>query len=376
MRRIGQVIGLKPDQVEAYERLHAAAWPEVLATIHDCNIRNYSIFRHGELLFAYFEYVGDNYETDMAKMAADPQDTRVVDLDRAHAGALGNAGTRRMVDHDERSLSRRLATQERLKEIPMFRLDKKIAFVTGAGSGIGEHIARLFAQQGAHVILTDIRPDTVERIASEIQAARGSARSQQLDVADEYQVKAAMERVAATEGRLDILVNNAGISHVGTILETGLEDWERVMRVNAGGIFLCAREGVRQMLAQSPAGGVIINMSSVAATIGIERRLSYSASKGAVLALTRSIAIDFVTQGIRCNAICPGTVHTPFVEGYLARNFAGHEDEVRQQLHARQPIGRMGRPDEIAYAALYLASDEAAFVTGSALVIDGGWTAK
>ena len=130
------------------------------------------------------------------------------------------------------------------------------------------------------------------------------------------------------------------------------------------------------MLAQSPAGGVIINMSSVVATIGVDRRLPYSASKGAVLALTRSIAIDFVTQGIRCNAICPGTVHTPFVEGYLARNFAGHEDEVRQQLHTRQPIGRMGRPDEIAYAALYLASDEAAFVTGSALVIDGGWTAK
>jgi 2-keto-3-deoxy-L-fuconate dehydrogenase len=258
----------------------------------------------------------------------------------------------------------------------MFRLDKKIAFVTGAGSGIGEHIARLFAQQGAHVILADIRSDTVERVANAIQAAGGSARPQQLDVAEESQIKAAIERVAATEGRLDILVNNAGISHVGTILETSLEDWERVMRVNAGGIFLCAREGVRQMLAQSPVGGVIINMSSVAATIGIERRLSYSASKGAVLALTRSIAIDFVTQEIRCNAICPGTVHTPFVEGYLARNFAGHEHEVRQQLHARQPIGRMGRPDEIAYAALYLASDEAAFVTGSALVIDGGWTAK
>ena len=258
----------------------------------------------------------------------------------------------------------------------MFRLEKKIAFVTGAGSGIGEHIARLFAQQGAHVIVADIKMDAAERVASEIRAAGGSTRTQQLDVAEEFQVKAAIERVAATEGRLDILVNNAGISHVGNILETSLEDWERVMRVNATGVFLCAREGVRQMLAQSPVGGVIINMSSVVATIGIDRRLPYSASKGAVLALTRSIAIDFVAQGIRCNAICPGTVQTPFVEGYLARNFAGHEDEVRQQLHARQPIGRMGRPDEIASAALYLASDEAAFVTGSALIIDGGWTAK
>ena len=258
----------------------------------------------------------------------------------------------------------------------MFRLDKKIAFVTGAGSGIGEQIARLFAQQGAHVILADIRADAAEQVAGEIRAAGGSTRAQQLDVAEESQVKAALERVAATEGRLDILVNNAGISHVGSILETSMQDWERVMRVNASGVFLCAREGVRQMLAQSPTGGVIINMSSVAATIGIERRLPYCASKGAVLALTRSIAIDFVTQGIRCNAICPGTVHTPFVENYLARNFAGHEDEVRQQLHARQPIGRMGRPDEIASAALYLAADEASFVTGSALVIDGGWTAK
>jgi 2-keto-3-deoxy-L-fuconate dehydrogenase len=258
----------------------------------------------------------------------------------------------------------------------VFRLDRKIAFVTGAGSGIGEQIARLFAQQGAHITLADVRLDAAERVAGEIRDAGGSARAEQLDVADESQVKAVIEGVAATEGRLDILVNNAGISHVGNILETSLHDWESVMRVNAGGVFLCAREAVRQMLAQSPVGGVIINMSSAAANIGIERRLPYSASKGAVLSLTRSIAIDFVTKGIRCNAICPGTVHTPFVESYLARNFAGHEDEVRQQLHARQPIGRMGRPDEIAYAALYLASDEASFVTGSALVIDGGWTAS
>jgi 2-keto-3-deoxy-L-fuconate dehydrogenase len=265
---------------------------------------------------------------------------------------------------------------EERKVTAVFRLEKKIAFVTGAGSGIGESIARLFAQQGAHVVLADVREDTAQRVAGEIQEAGGSARVQPLDVAEESLVKAALEQVAAVEGRLDILVNNAGISHVGTILETSLEDWERVMRVNARGVFLCAREGVRQMLAQAPRGGVIINMSSVAAMIGVERRLPYCASKGAVLALTRSIAIDFASQGIRCNAICPGTVQTPFVEGYLARNFAGHEDEVRQQLHARQPVGRMGQPAEIASAALYLASEEASFVTGSALVIDGGWTAK
>lgn len=258
----------------------------------------------------------------------------------------------------------------------MFRLNKKIAFVTGAASGIGEQIARLFAQQGAHVILADISPEGVERVGAEMRASGGSVRTQQLDVAEESHIITALEQVAATEGRLDILVNNAGISYVGSLLETSLEDWKRVVRVNAGGIFLCAREGVRQMLKQSPVGGVIINMSSVAAMIGVDRRLSYSASKGAVLALTRSIAVDFVARGICCNAIYPGTVQTPFVEGYLARNFAGHEEEVRQQLHARQPLGRMGRPDEIAHAALSLTSDEAAFVTGSALVIDGGWTAK
>ncbi len=258
----------------------------------------------------------------------------------------------------------------------MFQLDKKIAFVTGAGSGIGEHIARLFAQQGAHVILSDVRADAAERVASEIQAAGGSTRTQQLDVSEELQVKAALEQVATTEGRLDILVNNAGVSHVGTILETSLEDWERLISVNARGVFLCSKYAVTQMLAQNPAGGILVNIASVAGMIAIDQRFPYSATKGAVISMTRSIAIDFVTQGIRCNAICPGTVHTPFVEGYLARNFAGREDEVRQQLHARQPIGRMGRPDEIAYAALYLASDEAAFVTGSTLVIDGGWTAK
>jgi len=258
----------------------------------------------------------------------------------------------------------------------MFRLDGKRALITGAGSGIGEAIARLFAQQGAQVIVADLVAEAVQRVTSTISEQGGAASTLVLDVADEPQVRGAFGTVADQHGRLDILVNNAGISHVGSILETSLEEWERVMRVNASGVFLCAREAVRLMLAQEPRGGVIINMSSAAALIGVERRLPYSASKGAVLTMTRSIAIDFVDQGIRCNALCPGTVQTPFVEGYLKRNFPGQEDAVRQTLHARQPIGRMGQPDEIAAAALYLAADEAAFVTGSALVIDGGWTAK
>jgi len=258
----------------------------------------------------------------------------------------------------------------------MFRLDGKRALITGAGSGIGEAIARLFAAQGAQVLVADIQPEAATRVSTSIVERDGVASALTLDVADEAQVCATFAGIAAQYGHLDILVNNAGISHVGNILETSLEDWERVLRVNATGVFLCAREGVRHMLEQEPKGGVLINLSSAAALIGLERRVPYSASKGAVLALTRSLAIDYVGAGIRCNAICPGTVQTPFVEGYLKRNFAGQEDAVRQTLHARQPLGRMGLPEEIAAAALYLASDEAAFVTGSALVIDGGWTAK
>jgi 2-keto-3-deoxy-L-fuconate dehydrogenase len=257
----------------------------------------------------------------------------------------------------------------------VFRLDQKTALITGAGSGIGEAIASLFARQGAHVIVADVVADAAERVATALQQQGLLATALTLDVAEEGHVREAMTHLAE-QGRLDIVVNNAGISHVGTILETSLEEWERVLRVNARGAFLCARETVRIMLDQRPQGGAIINMASVAAQIGVERRFPYSASKGAILAMTRSIAMDFVSQGIRCNALCPGTVQTPFVEGYLARNFPGHEDEVRQTLHARQPLGRMGLPEEIAYAALYLAADEAAFVTGAALVIDGGWTAK
>jgi NAD(P)-dependent dehydrogenase (short-subunit alcohol dehydrogenase family) len=176
-------------------------------------------------------------------------------------------------------------------------------------------------------------------------------------------------------GRLDVLVNNAGIGLVGSVQETDESDWNKLIAVNMTGVFHGSRVAVDQMLRQDPAGGVIVNIASVAGMIGIARRFAYCATKGAVIAMTRQVAVDYVKSGIRCNAICPGTVYSPFVEGYVERFHSDTREETIKELHARQPIGRMGRPDEVADLAVYLASDEAAFMTGSAVVFDGGWTA-
>jgi NAD(P)-dependent dehydrogenase (short-subunit alcohol dehydrogenase family) len=255
----------------------------------------------------------------------------------------------------------------------MFSLQGKTAVVTGAGSGIGAAIARLFASQGATVAVAEIDRARADETVAEIARAGGKAVAHQCDVSQADSVAALFRAVTSEHPRLDILVNNAGIAHVGTIEQTTPDDMDRLYRVNVLGFYLCAKEAVTRMLPQG--GGVILNMASTVSLIGIPDRFAYTTTKGAVLAMTRSIACDYVKRGIRCNCICPARIHTPFVDGFVAKNYPGREAEMMRILSDTQPVGRMGTPDEVASLALYLCSDEAAFVTGSAYPIDGGTTA-
>jgi 2-keto-3-deoxy-L-fuconate dehydrogenase len=256
----------------------------------------------------------------------------------------------------------------------LFRLDGKVAFITGAGSGIGEQAALLFARQGATVAVADVNAEGGQRVVEAITQDGGTASFYTVNVTDAASVQAGIDAVTITYGRLDIGINNAGIGFVGDVLETTEEDYDRLMAVNVRGVFLCAQAEVRWM--KEHGGGAIINTSSVAGLVGVDRRFAYSTTKGAVTAMTKQLAVDHVKDRIRVNCVCPGTVETPFVDAYLRKHHAGEEEATRVQLRARQPLGRLGQPDEIAYAMLYLASDEAAFVTGSALIIDGGLTAR
>jgi 2-keto-3-deoxy-L-fuconate dehydrogenase len=255
----------------------------------------------------------------------------------------------------------------------MFDLQGKTALVTGAGSGIGAAIARLFARQGAAVAAADLDPAAAQRTAADVVQSGGRATAYECDVSKSESVDALFRAVTADNARLDILVNNAGIAHVGTIEQTTPEDLDRIYRVNVFGVYLCARAAVPIMLRQG--AGVILNMASIASLIGLPDRFAYSMSKGAVLTMTRAIAVDYMKRGIRCNCICPARIHTPFVDGYVAANYPGREAEMMKTLSEYQPIGRMGRPDEVANLALYLCSDESAFVTGQAYPLDGGVTA-
>ncbi len=252
----------------------------------------------------------------------------------------------------------------------MFSLAQKNAIITGAGSGIGRAIAVLFAKQGAHVEVLDLSETQAAEVVAEITSNGGSAHWQRCDVGDAGQVAAVMADIATRRGTIHILVNNAGIAHIGTALSTAEADMDRLYRINIKGIHNCTQSILPTMIAGG--GGVILNLCSIAAMMGLSDRFAYSMTKGAVLMMTYSIAKDFITQGIRCNCICPARVHTPFVDGYITKTYPGQEAEMFEKLSAAQPIGRMAQPDEIAALALYLASDEASFVTGSAYPIDGG----
>jgi 2-keto-3-deoxy-L-fuconate dehydrogenase len=244
----------------------------------------------------------------------------------------------------------------------------RTAIVTGGGSGIGEAIALLFARRGASVAILDVADatPTVRRI----EDVGGTAVHLRCDVTRQSDVERAFAQVAARLGRLDILVNSAGIAHVGTVEQTSEADLDRVYAVNVKGVYNCLRSGVAAM---KDRGGAILNIASVASTVGIADRFAYSMSKGAVLTMTYSVARDYVAHRIRCNSVAPGRVHTPFVDGFLAKSYPGREREMFEKLSQTQPIGRMGLPEEIAELALFLCSDSAAFITGSNYAIDGGF---
>jgi 2-keto-3-deoxy-L-fuconate dehydrogenase len=252
----------------------------------------------------------------------------------------------------------------------LFRLDHKTAMITGAGSGIGKAMALLFARQGAAVSILDRDEAGGNGTASAITAAGGKAVFYPCDVASQEAVKTIIDAVALERGSLDILVNDAGIAHVGNVEKTDEKDFDRLMLVNVKGAYNCIHAAIPHMKAK---GGVIINMASVAASVGIADRFAYSTTKGAIAAMTMSVAKDFIQFNIRCNCISPGRVHTPFVDGFLAKNYPGREKEMFDKLSKTQPIGRMGTPEEIAHLALYLCSDEASFITGCDYPIDGGF---
>jgi NAD(P)-dependent dehydrogenase (short-subunit alcohol dehydrogenase family) len=251
----------------------------------------------------------------------------------------------------------------------VFRLDGKRAVVTGAASGIGLAIASVFAANGAQLALLDLNAAAVESAATALAKEFDTAvTGRACDVSDEASVQAAFAAVGLP---VDVLVNSAGIAHVGNLVSTSVADVDRLYAVNVKGTYLCMKSAIGPMTAAGK--GVILNMASIAATSGLADRFAYSMSKGAVLAMTLSVAKDYLAKGVRCNCVSPARVHTPFVDGFVAKNYPGHEAEKLKELGASQPIGRMGRPDEIAALALYLCSDEASFLTGVDYPIDGGY---
>jgi 2-keto-3-deoxy-L-fuconate dehydrogenase len=249
----------------------------------------------------------------------------------------------------------------------MFKLTNKTAVITGGGSGIGRAMAVLFAQQGAEVHIIELNTEASGDAVAEITANGGRATAYNCDISSQQQVIDTFNFIS----NIDILINNAGIAHIGKADTTSEADFDRIYNVNIKGAYNCLFATIPLMKANN--GGVILNTASIAAHVGITDRFAYSASKGAIHAMTLSVARDYLHENIRCNCISPARVHTPFVDGFISKNYAGQEAEIFEKLSKTQPIGRMARPEEIAALALYLCSDEASFITGCDYPIDGGF---
>jgi len=249
----------------------------------------------------------------------------------------------------------------------MFSLQNKKAVITGGGSGIGKAISILFAKQGAEVHIIELSAESAQEATAEIKTNGGKVFSHACNVASHKDIIAVFEKI----GAIDILVNNAGIAHIGKVDTTPESDFDRIMNVNVKGVYNCLYAAIPKF--RQSKGGVIVNMASIAAWVGIPDRFAYSTAKGAVMAMTLSVARDYMGENIRCNSISPARVHTPFVDGFIAKNYSGQETEIFEKLSKSQPIGRMGKPEEVAALALFLCSDEAGFITGCDYPIDGGF---
>jgi len=251
------------------------------------------------------------------------------------------------------------------------RMGETIAAVTGGGSGIGEAICLRFAAEGAKVAVIDLKMDAAQNVVDHITKLGGTAQAFACDVSNQNNVQETFASIGSKFGGLSVLVNNAGTAHIGGLEKSTEADMDRLYAVNIKGVYNSLLAGIG--LLKQNKGGSIINMGSIACTIGIPDRFAYSMSKGAVLAMTRSVACDYLKENIRCNCISPARVHTPFVDKFIAENYPGEEAEMMVKLSATQPVGRMGKPDEIASLAVYLASEESKFVTGANYEIDGGF---
>jgi 2-keto-3-deoxy-L-fuconate dehydrogenase len=247
----------------------------------------------------------------------------------------------------------------------------KLILVTGAASGIGEAIAKRFAAEGHPVCILDLDEAAATRVATEITSQNSTAHPFACDVSNHNAVHESFKQIFAAHGPPAILVNNAGIAHIGTLESTSPDDFDRLFAVNVRGVYNCMHAAIKPMIDNG--GGVILNMASIAANVGLPDRFAYSMTKAAVQNMTLTVARDYLDKNIRCNCLCPARVHTPFVDNYLAQTYPGQEKEMFDKLAAAQPIGRMATPDEIAGHALYICSDQANFITGNALDIDGGF---